>query len=322
MQLDNMLIFNPLNQEFKTDITPSDKYSIKRDLTNKVYSTISVYDKDDKLEIYDIIFIEKFFRNKDPLSGMVVNIQKINEIEKQVQFVFGSDVWVNEYYLANNSFNGFHKTEKNLTQYGITLDTNDKLITSNNFLNFDTMCRQALRKSQKIEDYSNLWNPQIKDFKDKIYEVNADDNRLTNLKSQFATDNFNKFTIYNTDDKSQKKVGYLNDGVYSATPDGKTVYTPRYESVQIDNFTDDYIEDKLKSQEYNNKFEFDIDLDTKLEAFYFNNTFLGRRIKLVFSDIKVINTFISGYELKDDNTLHVVLGLTRTRLTELLKKEV
>ncbi len=321
MQLNNMRTYNALNKKFKESFVIS-SYEIKRDLTAKVFSNFVLYDHKDKIDLYDIFYIKDFFIDKVSISGMIIKKQRINEIQTQVQVVFGADVWTNEIYIPNNSLNGVNLSENNLTQYNITLNTTDSLITSNNFLNWDTMCRQAMRKSSKVENFSDLWNPIIEDTTNDIFNIKADDNRLLDLKSSFARDNFNKLTIYNQDDKSKKIVGYLNNGVYSKTPDPNIIYTPKYEVVMIDNFNEEYLKNRLKSQEYNNKFEFNVVFDTKIEAFKFDNKFLGRRIKILFKDREPINTFISAYSFKDNKKISIQLGLTRTNLTGKLKTEV
>ncbi len=322
MQLNSLQISNPLTKKFKGEVFIVD-YNFKRDLTQKTFSTLTVHDTNNIIEIFDVFYISHFYGDFQPISGIVVNTQNItnNKKKKQIQVVFGFDVWTNEIYMPKNSLNGVNLSENNLTQYNVSINTKDSVITSNNFLNFDTLCRQAMRKSPKKESFSSLWDIKITDIGEKEFIVNAEDCRLANLKSQFASDTFNKLTLYNQDDKSKTIIGYLNDGVYSKTPDPNIVYIPKYEVVQADNFTESYLKDKLKTQSYNNKFEFDINFSESLEAFNFDNTFLGRRVTLFFDEIGKIESFISGYSFKDRNTLHVVMGLTRTRLTELLKKE-
>ncbi len=328
MQLNSMQIYNPTSGEIKTEVAITNSgFAFQRDLTIRSKSTVTVWDERDNIKRNDIFAINDFFDDGKPLSGMIVGVKDTEKgFAKSLSLLYGADVHNIEMFTASNSFSGLHKTESNGSQYKVTINTNSSLTTSNNFLFFDTACRQAMRKKHCIESFDNYFECKIDESSnDKSYDIYEWDNRLTNLKIEFASDTFDKLTIYktNTEGKptSTKKVGYLNNGKFSTTPDSNIVYTSRYEVVSEENFTDKYIEGKLKDQQYNNKFEFDIPLDNKFKPFRFTDDLLGRKINVFLNNGSIISSFVSGYSFTSSDKLHIKLGLSKTRLTEILRKE-
>lgn len=313
------------NALFRGEFSFSEE-KITRDLTQRTASELTIYDADNIVKALDLVYIPNHLGLT--IIGRIDKVvtEKDSPVKKKISFFFGADTYTNERYLPNNSLVP-NFTENNHQTLDLTINTTPAVTTSNNFLDCDTLCRQAMRAGPCKESMTHTSSRMYVDITDNeqgIMQFSIDDTDLSNKVITFADDKYNTLRLYNQEDKSLSATYYLADDG-SVSDDIAFAQYPiieQYEVVEADKYNDiNFAKSRIKQQEYNNNISFDVPLTTNIKALAFDDTFLGRKVRVWFSDATKIDTLISKYSINSNTSLSVSLGLTRTKLTEQLKKE-
>lgn len=311
--MNNIVIFNNKG-EFKGDFTYSN-FSFKRDLTSRTKSEISIYDEKNIIAKNDIMYL--IFGNLVWLC-LICDIKEDKNIKK-ISFYINYDIFENEVLLLNNSLSNFNLTETNDSAVSLNVIESGAVTTTNNFLNFDTLVRQSMRKSPK-QEVVNEFSVSIIESNEATYFIRLDDPEIQILVEEYANDTWNKLTLYSEDLSNFNDYYFDSNG--NLVPDASTLdyVIPKYEKVE--NWNDSsYAISQFKQQEYANKLEIEIPIDNNLFALQLNNQIMGRKVEIITKNNINFTTIISGIEITDTVKMKVIFGLTRTKLTQKLRKE-
>lgn len=310
----NTVIFNNKG-EFKGDFTYAN-FAFKRDLTSRTKSEITIYDEKNVIAKNDIMYL--IFGTLEWLC--IISEVKEDRNIKKISFYINCDIFENEVLLKTNSLANFNLTETNNSAVSISIRETDNVTTTNNFLNFDTLVRQSMRKSPK-EEVVNELSLSIIPSSDQVYFIRLDDPEINVLIEEYANDTWNKLTLYSEDLNSKKSYYFDANGNLVTNASTLNYVIPKYEIVE--NWNDSsYAISQFKQQEYANKLEIEVPIDNNLFALQLNNKIMGRKVQIITKNNASYTTIISGIEIKDTVKMKVVFGLTRTKLTQKLRKEI
>lgn len=326
--------------KFKQDVDVSN-FNYSRDLTTVSKSKISGFDTDVleemKPKLGDYIYFYLLDDElKYPIVGKICDISFKNNVF-DISLLSGVDINTNEVYIPNNSLDGYDISDSNYSSVEVHAVTTAACTTTDKNLTFDTLNRQAMRKNSMKEETIFIETigeekilVELTDVADNIiYEVRYDDPGISYSLS-YGTDTFNWYRMRLQDDSetdidetSQVIDMYLYEDGSVGTDVSKAVkpLIQKVEFVESTSFNEDHGITELKGQEYANKLVINTTLDNDIYGLNYDTDILGR--KLIFYDPseKEINTFISGVDIKD-NKMIVTCGLTRTKLTKKINREV
>lgn len=331
--MNNILIFNGKTNEIRGEYEISGLPKVERDLTNTKYTEINVWDDNhtnhnnnnnsNNISAYDTCYFNYII----PMVGVIEKVELGDEKDPKTKLKIriGADSWRDKEYIPDNTISNFNLTQNNNGQNLVVNCQSVAAVTTNNeLLKFDTLCRQAMRRTPKREFMAisgNNLTVTINDYTqpEVLPFVRVDDPDLISIKGSFPSDKYNVLRLRNQEDKSLFEDYYLkSDGTVTQDPNDQQL--PRVlgeEEVEALNYNDlDFATSRIKQQEYNNTLEFTIPLNTSIVPLQLNDTTLGRKLVLIGIDGTEIETIIAYYKINDGLSITYKMGLTRTKLSD------
>lgn len=325
-------IFDGTTQEikYKNDLDVSE-FEYNRDLTSLNKSKLKGIEtakiEEMKIKLGDYILSTLIMNKKEyDFVGKITDIKYTNNLF-ELSFIVNSDINNNEVYMPNNVLNGYDITDNNYSAVEVHAITNASCTTTDKNLTLDTLNRQAMRKNSMSEVVTFLENDKkiivdLKDVQDSlIYEVRYDDPGLKyNL--SYGTDTFNWYRM-----RLKETDQYIDTYLYEDGTTGNDInlavrpLIQKVEFLEDTSYNQEHADSVLKGQEYANKLEITTIINNNIYGLNYNSDILGRKLLFYGPNEVEINTFISGLKIKN-NIMTIVCGLTRTKLSEKIKREV
>ncbi len=301
------------------------KLKIERDLVQLKTSSVTII-KNSKYNIQrgDIIYIHKAII---PIVGIIDSIKDNYDNTLALSIRTGIDSHNNEVFMPTGKLDGYTIRESNRTNLIVDVASKDVVTTTDQNLALDVLLRQSMRKSPKTEVVDKISGGYIVKLRDLNSPPVTFRHNTPNLTYRLELDSngFNKLRLRDDKDTSLFKDYYLTDTGDIVVSDSSKTTTALVELVEVvgeNKYSSlDYAKQKLQGQEYNNKLTLKLKVDNEFYQFKFNESFLGRKLTFITEQEKELKTFVSGYVL-ENNVLTITCGLTRTKLTDKLKKEV
>lgn len=316
----NIVIFDGASDiyQFKKEFEfANEKFS--RDLTGQAKSSVEIYDPDDIVKKYDIFIIGAYFNFT--ILGKVYEIKyDIITNQKVLTLVWGADTHNNEYYNADLTFNPNGIVENNYQALDIEFQTTTSVSFEKNINSVDVIARNLMLINNHREFMENKKIEIQETFDNSEYKIRLDDPSLSNQNANFGKTVYNALRIYRDNDSF--KADYYIDQNNEVTQDINLAQKPIVRKVEVGDkiyYDENYAENKLNSMKFQNEISFDVNFDNDLEALKFDNTFLGRKLKIYIDDF-FVNSIISKFIIQGQ-TINVVCGLSRERFTDLINKD-
>lgn len=300
----------------------SQAFEYNRDMTALKTSSFKIFEKNNNISIGDIVLFQFDLGN---IVGKVTEVQFENNVTT-IKFVANSELHQYEVYMPENKLDGYNIQENYYTCVHIDAISSDFITATDKNLTLDTLIRQSFRRSPKTEviefdETNKKIIVKVRDIEDDVKMLRYDDPGIK-YTLEYGTDTFNWLRLRNQDDKN-----LVQD--YFLTPNGE-VSQDINESIKPLLQKTEFVEDEtdlssatssLKGQEYNNKLTITTPLNSPVKLLSLDQYTIGKKLKFIAPDEKVIDTFISGITIKN-NALKITCGLTRTKLTDKLNREV
>lgn len=320
------IIFDANTFEHKAEYMFSNE-SIERDLVQAVESSVTVFDKDNVIDRYDYIYIDDHLGFD--ILGRINSVEddESNKGQRIIKFNWGADIYNNPLLMLGNSLVP-NITVNNGQPVNLTVTATTAVTSTDEILDTDVALRQLMRSAECVEttDKSSLpFSINLNQTAQaKVYEFNADDSNIANLVAVFSNDTFNAFRMYNEENRAQFATFYLQENG-NITANSSLAQKPmvlQYESVPMAEYSSISIATtKIRSQAYDNKIEFSVALDNNIQALRLGNDMLGRKVKCnIFG--KQIETKITYVKLYGNAYYDIKLGLTRTKMTDILNSDL
>lgn len=197
----------------------------------------------------------------------------------------------------------FFKEEYTISQEGINL----------------SLVEYSVNELEKIlESVDVSLNRKVVLFKLRYNDPNIID---VSIDTSTKADTYNKIILYQDGedifDQTNITMYLKEDG--STSLDEADAVKPIKETVEFvseENFTTSYAADKLQTNSYDHKIELTTKINNQCEALELNNTILGRPVRITLPDNTVIYSRITAYEINNELTMKITLGLNRDKLSD------
>lgn len=313
---DYIIFFDGLTGEFKSDANISE-FIPRGDITQPVTSDVKISQKT-KVKQGDIWYIPDTY----PLSGTVAEIDtNIYTNDQIVSLYVGSDVYTNDVLMPTNSIVP-NLSDNNSQAYTVNVQGNSSVTGVDYLMGIDTITRQLMRLEPclRIMDKDSCTvqtDPEPENVKFRL-----DDPIISVENIYFAEDRFNVLTLYNRENLSQSTTYYMSvDGTISTTLDTSFLHRKMSMIVEPNEYNLAYASSTLKSQGYNNEIEFTIPSDNDIGLLH-DETLLGKKVTIYIEGYPPLESIISAYSMPSYNKIRIVVGLSRSRMTDYLNTEV
>lgn len=301
---------------------PTSTFEYNRDMTALTTSSFKIYEQTNEIAIGDIVLFQFDIGN---ICGKVTEVKFENNVST-IKFVANSEMHEFEVFMPDNKLEGYTINENYYTSVYIDAQSSDVITTTDENLTLDTLIRQSFRKSAKSETVefdtdNNIINIVVRDIEEEVRMLRYDDPGIK-YTLEYGTDTFNWLRWRNEEDQTLVQDYFLkSDG--TVTQDVNESQRPLIQKV-------DFVEDEtdisaatseLKEQEYSNKLTISTPVNSPVDLLSLDQYTIGRRMQFIGPGENVINTFISGITIKN-NVLKITCGLTRTKLTDKINREV
>lgn len=315
--MDTIVIYDGLSGEHKLDATIS-KFNICGDIVQSTTSSVTISEAD-KVNVGDIWYILDDYSLSGTVASVDTNVYTSNQ---SLTLYVGSDVYVNDILMEDNTLVP-NLQDDNEQPYLVSVQGSVSVTATDNLLGLDVLSRQLMRSQPCTRNMYQTGCFILYDSEPEVIEFRLDDPSITVENIFFADDQFNALRLYNTDDLGDVATYYMqSDNSVSTSQDFSLVKSMKSMKVGADEWNSlSYASSVLKSQNYNNEIEFTIKSDNNIGIKH-DETILGKKVTVHIEGYNPLDSIISGYEISDMDNIKITLGLSRSRMSDYINKEV